>query len=209
MNKANTSGRNKLENYFKELLIKQSFKDDITKLKETLDTAEFNEYVKENEELCVKYNLPPYPFGDVVHAVVVEDDWESVINTSNPSFDMCTVRSLTVEEDGDPDAVKALNKAFPVAISISPYAKIEDIKAFLNEHKDFIREFLESHQSSENVIAGFKRRNAIVAARDAFIYENRDIPTKELVTAVSEKYGTVMGYDEVRKAITREKKRRK
>lgn len=211
--KRKTKGQIKLEGYFKELVKKQGFKVSIEKLRKLYWSDDFrsSETIRTKYwdcvyDICKKYNLSPYPWREVIDELVKEED--GMIPEFGVRFDMCLIRSFLIEEGQNLEDIKHLNAQYPLAICLSPYATIDDIKDYLDTHREDIRSLLKSHQQSESIITHYKRRDTKVATRNDFIFENRHKPRKELVSLVSNKFGQVMGYDEISKVIQRERKTR-
>jgi patatin-like phospholipase/acyl hydrolase len=207
-----TQGQIKLDGYFKEISKKEDFKKMVSHLKTIYQDKDFtsNEelrktYWREIYLLCKENNLPPYPWREVIDEIVRKNRAPKDLGVR---FDMCTIRSFLIEENASSEDIEHYNKQYPLAICISPYATIQDIKNFLDKRSDLIRSLLENHQEYKNVIKHYKRRNPSKMARDEFIFNNRHKSRKEVSELVSAKYGLIMGYDDVGKIIQREKKRR-
>jgi hypothetical protein len=106
-----------------------------------------------------------------------------------------------------------VTELYPVTLHISPHASRNDILDYIEKlYSTEILPIQKKYRSTEVKIGSFRKRSRTIRARDNFIYENRDLPRKEIVRLVMEKFPAVADtVDEgsVGKLISLEIKRRK
>jgi hypothetical protein len=201
----------RLESYFFDLRKKKSFLEEIEVLRILQSKSNTppgrKKYLKNLENLCLKYNLGIIPWSDVFDNLVYYGDAYKPDFTDR-RYDSCLVRSFVAEDGQDPELIAAANRSHPIAICANPYSSVEDIKKYIDANREFIKIFLESHQIRPNQLKNYRAREAKIAARYAFIYKNRDMPMEELKRATNDEFGTTMSHDEITKALAREKTHR-
>jgi len=98
---------------------------------------------------------------------------------------------------------ESTSKSHPIALYINPEASQRQIEEFISKNWSFI----EAHQKDvKSNFAGLRKRSNL--KRDDFIYENRKLPRKEIVTLVAEKFNEFLDVGHIGKIISLEKKRR-
>lgn len=147
---------------------------------------------------------------------------------SDPTLNVC--RLIEAEEEGlvfriDEEgeggiSVRSHNQAvdemicsYPVSIRIHPDASQNDVVDFIKKNWSLIKGYQIKSRSKEGVHS-FKNSkikvNERVKERNEFIYKNRDLPRKAIMSLLAEKYGTVALLDPgaIGKVISLEKKKR-
>jgi hypothetical protein len=145
------------------------------------------------DSLCVDYRLPKDPWATVIDNIVQTDNWE--FDYEGFGFDVCKIE------------VDTNDKIYPIKIAISPYASREDMIDFI---KTNFREFLLPLQKEFQIkginVNKFKARRKEELYE--FIFNNQHMPPKEIMSIVADKFGEVYGYDQIRKILERERRRR-
>lgn len=96
--------------------------------------------------------------------------------------------------------------SFPIALGISPYATKNDIIDFVEKMYPHIHRMQKNYKNVSVSIGSHRSRKN--RERDNFIYRNRKLPIKKLLSIVSEEFGR-MDEGALRKIISIEIKRRK
>ncbi len=131
------------------------------------------------------------------------------------AVDISTLLEPTFPEHGESDVdvvnfLKRYTKGRPIAILINPYAKETDILDFVRKtYKTGIKSLLATHEIKNVGLNKIRRKNERVEKRDAFIYEHRDIPNKELKELVNNEFGDTVDHSYLNKIKRTEKEKRK
>lgn len=94
---------------------------------------------------------------------------------------------------------------FPISISISPYASINDIRDFILKNKNLILEFQAKYKKAHSKIG--HQRMRITSKRNQYIMKNIDKPRPKIAELVTKKFGVKIDAIGVRNIISRELKR--
>ncbi|MDB4992407.1 MAG: hypothetical protein JWL75_652 [Parcubacteria group bacterium] len=229
---ASTQGRAKLERYFIELLKTEDFQETIRDLRKRYGYPEggYKEGItynlgnwgerkellrkldRELETVCKKYGLHFVYWGDVIRSVMSHDEPFIPIEAG---ADLCMLVDLQneAEEPFSKEIQDADNLHFPLAIRISPFATQRDILDFIKKHEVFIAQMQEQYRKGFKGIriGKTKKRSAEVQERNDFIYGNRNLPRREIMELLTEKYGANKTLDmgHISKVISLEKQKRK
>lgn len=102
-----------------------------------------------------------------------------------------------------------LDSDFPIAIQISPYASLGEIRDFLaKEYSQHIKPLQERYRRPEIKLGKLKTRKSEVMERNDFIYSIRHLPFKEIYALTSAKFGYSPDEGAIGAIISKEKKRR-
>lgn len=124
----------------------------------------------------------------------VNDDFDYFLNDVYPAHPPIT---LNIRKQCD-------LRAYPISIGIHKYASKRDVLDFVNKRWDVIKEKIENYTDEKK---RFRKRKLDQKIVD-FIYDNKNIPAKELADQVSEKFGKDFIYYEISKIISLERYRR-
>jgi hypothetical protein len=114
------------------------------------------------------------------------------------------------DEEGYLDYAKMILEERPIAITISPYASLRDILDFLKKtYKTHIEPLQNKYKKAEIKLGKMRKRDASVHARNQFIYENKHLASKKLMTLVNDEFGELLDYTYINKIISDEEKKRK
>ena len=203
-----------MEGYFKTVIKKKDVVDTITKLSEKRKAGDLDleEYYLELNDLCKRHNLREHPWREVFEKLVY-GGLDAKLDFSSPIYDVCHLRPHIFEDTASPEDIDWLNKTYPLSISMSPYASIDDVIDYIRKNKPTIQSILQSAQEEkiENKIKKYKARDPKKIERDELVYELKrsgDLSNKEIARFVSDKYGISFTYKDVQTSFTREKKRR-
>ena len=170
-----------------------------------------NNIQKEIKKLCKKYNLHYMDWVEVMLNYIFYSE-KNIIQLTN-SFNLCLVSDLVFEkkESFGREFKESDDMAFPIAVRISPYASLRDIKDYIDKmYTSEIKPLQEHHKNTEIKIGKFKTKNEKIQERNDFIYQNKDLPLKKLRTEISNKFGYdgILDDGHITKIISLEKKRR-
>ncbi|MEW6617366.1 MAG: hypothetical protein AB1333_03020 [Patescibacteria group bacterium] len=104
------------------------------------------------------------------------------------------------------------NKAYPIAIKISPYMSKRDILDFIEKtYKTEVKPLQNGYKITEVKIGKIKTKKKSIVQRDLFIYDSRQLPHKKIMSLVIERFPDELSVDEgmIGKIISIQKKRRK
>lgn len=231
-----TAGHNKIIRYIEEVVNTKPFQEEIVHLRKEYkiptngftgdlifppkdwvynSLEESKKLDEEIKKLCQKYHihymdaillLEPYIFYN-------ELDLKDIIYERG-AFNLLYVADLAMEaeEPYSKEFQDSDNLAYPVAVRISPYASLRDILDFVKKvYKHSILPLQNQYKIEGVKIGKNKKRKDFVKERNELIYQNRHLPSKEIMHIVYEKYGPDIEIDQgyIGKIISMEKKKRK
>ena len=170
------------------------------------------EIYKEAKALSTQYeyqNELAEVFENYIHNNKIEIMYEGTWK-----YNMCVVSDL-VEEREDPygqDYNENMDKLYPIAIRIRPEATKRDILDFINKmYKYDIHWSQLKYQKPKQKMGKSKKENTKVQERNDFIFANKDLPRKEIMKLITEKFGWQNNLDVayIGKIISLETKKRK
>lgn len=164
--------------------------------------------------LAETYDLPKYPWVPIICEYIFFGTTDfgtdaKLVWIRNRYYweDLFENKDIFVIEPERPDS-----RAYPIEILISPYATKRDILSALDEqYTEYVQPIQEKFKKKDVKISEARKRKN--RERDDFIYHNRNLPIKELVTLVNENFrkdknDSLVGYGDVNKIIALEKQRR-
>jgi hypothetical protein len=231
----NTQGRKKLWNYFIEITKTESFQNTIKHLREKYNippqgfshseygtlppekwelrfSPKSRELDKELKDICEKHNLHFLYWSEILQNIVFYDEVSS-FSQLEAGPDLCFFTDLKIEyeEPFSKEIQEADNSAYPIAIRISPYATERDILDFVKGMYPLMSRFLENYKEKGSKIGKVKKKKTGVSERNDFIWENRNLPRRQIMELLTETYGVdrTIDFGYIGKIISLEKKKRK
>jgi hypothetical protein len=212
-----TKGEIKLSGYFVEVQKKKDFRDaiaviqDIRKINYLRDKESGQRYMIALDELCDSYGFPRHPWWDIFEQLVIEGI-DAEIDLTAHRYGSCRVRDHDMERGMPSSQIEWINEAYPISISISPYATIEEVRDFIDNNTPYLKSLLETFQRKDIPLHSYKKRLPKKVARDDFLFQHRDMPYKDLMSLYNDTCENdedkLFNYDQVGKIIRREKERR-
>lgn len=210
----NSQGFKKLWNYFLHIIETKDFQDDVRLIREKFNIDPKNKKPKEMgvkytklffnsmNDLAFKYGLDPATWWTSLAPYI---SYNEIIEPQDT--DMCFLS----DNINEPCWTKESIDTYPVIIRISPYASRRDIEDYINRFYPFISATQKQYQHENFKIGKFKNKKDSIKERNNFIYEHRDLPRKEIMKLVVDKFGTseIIEYGYIGKIISMEKKKRK
>lgn len=236
-NMIKSSGHQKLLNYFREIIDttyfqryiinarkeykipKDGFKVDSDNYSTIPDEWEYKDdekirkkISKEIRSLCKKYYLHYLDGTELIEGLLFYNFKDKSFYPD--SYNMCLITDLADErkEPFAEETQKNDDLLYPIAIRISPYASLRDILDYVKRaYKIKIVPMQKSYQVEGVKIGKFKKRKDVIIERNKFIYENRHLPRKEIMSLVNDKFGEQhsVDYGYIGKIISLEDKKRK
>lgn len=233
----NSSGHKKFLNYMREIIESEYFQTFIkdTRKRYSIPNDGFpakgnsrlfppEKWVgRDNSEIYKQYREEIRVFSRKYHwhhldGIDILDNYIFYNKTDFPfspnSFNVCMVADLVGEkEEPYADVTQEDDDAlFPIAVRISPYASLRDILDFIRRAYKYEIKFLQEQYREKGIKLGkFKKRKTSIQERNEFIYQNRNLPRKEIMRLVTDKFGgnNSIDYGYIGKIISMEKKKRK
>ncbi|MDD5341802.1 MAG: hypothetical protein PHI73_00475 [Patescibacteria group bacterium] len=229
---ASSQGRQKLWNYFLSIIKSTKFQKTIADLRKKYDIPKDgfgpssegfilpprqweyedprNRKIRNDAEgLCKEYGLYFIDWQDVIEFVIY---YNKLYKPEEIGGDLCMVSDFR-EEAKEPFTkwIQAADDySFPVAIRVSPYASERDIIDFIKKsYYLFIKPIQDSYKESGSKIGKLKKRKKSIQDRNDFIYNNRELPRREIGKLVSKKFNELLDYGLIGKIISIEKERRR
>ncbi|HRH25267.1 MAG TPA: hypothetical protein PLQ20_02945 [Candidatus Paceibacterota bacterium] len=109
------------------------------------------------------------------------------------------------------DKIRNLFEYYPIVIKIHPSMTQRDLVDYVRNRWEYIEYLLGKHKNKDSKLGKVKRKKTTIRERNAYIWENRNLPRKRIMGLLYDKYGpdTNIDYAYIGKIISLEKKRRK
>jgi len=120
------------------------------------------------------------------------------------------INSSKQERESIADSFIPDMKKYPVILKISPYASQGDIEKFIKNNWKKIKEKQEIFSSKKPTKLGkIRQRKEKVKKLHKLIWENKNLKIQDLVRKVNNETNYTLGYSDVTKILSQERKRRK
>lgn len=123
------------------------------------------------------------------------------------------MREIVMEREGVPEVLEEtlqyMTEKHPIALYIRPETTQRDIVEYVEKIWDYIEIYKNKYANKESRVGKTRKKNEKIKERNTFIYQNRELPRKEIMGLVAEKFGDYMDYGHIGKVISIEKKKRK
>ena len=162
--------------------------------------------------LAEKYGLD-ISWIDVIENVIVYSN----LNISAEHGSMIHVEEIlsaltgqyTGHIEDDTDILKSMAEQFPIAILLSPYVSERDIIDYVKKmYKVEIEPRLKNYRKRNIKLGVVRKKSERVRRRNEFIWTNRNLPIKKLMSKLSDELNEVLDYTYVQKIIATEAKKR-
>jgi hypothetical protein len=218
----NSQGNKKMKNYINEIFSSSSFQEftkDIRKKyyipKNGFKSSQENDCVpprvwstkvspeqkKEFDEEIIKiskkYNI------HFIDGINIFEDYLFFNNTEYAHINMhglgmCLTDDIVLRKE-EPYLQKMEEEddfQYPIAIRISPYASLRDILDFVKRaYKHDISRLQKKYKKDKVRIGKIRKKNSFIEERNNFIYENKDLPRKKIMSLLYRKYKNKEGFD--------------
>ncbi len=189
------TGYTKKENYHYPIL------PDGWQHKETLKSLD--NLIKDIDKLCKKYYLYNQCWKEILWDFIIYNHTDSDLHHWLYDYDLCRLDDLLMQKKYTYPSDKTLKRLeqkidhdidleFPIAIRISPYASINDIKNFLQKKEKIIKLYQSHYRKKDTLIHHIRPKNEKISERDEFIIQKRGRPYKkisEMLNLISEGKG--------------------
>lgn len=230
----NTSGHKKLVQYLEQMFKTDYFVSKMTQIRKDLkipingfppnphfpifpkewvyrkDLQKTKWFRGEIKNICKKFSLHYMDWYVVIEEKIFYNTYTLEYSGLN-SHNLCIVSDVVKEYSHGKEFKESDDMAFPIAIRISPYATERDIIDFVKSSSLMIKSF-QSHYIDKAVKIGkIKKKKPFIQERNELIYQNRNLPSKEIMKIVYDKFGPNIEIDQgyIGKIISLEKKKRK
>lgn len=176
------------------------------------DSEIWEQYRKDIDKISDKYHLHHLDGMDIFDNYIFYTSMDFPFSPN--SFNVCMVSDL-VEEKKEPFEKETQNdddKLYPIAIRISPYASLRDILDFIRRGYKYEISQLQNKYKEDKVRLGkFKAKKIIIQERNKFIYQNKHLPRRKIMSLIADKFGgeNTIDYGYIGKIISNEIKKRK
>lgn len=206
-------------------LVPSEFQKDVqlVQIPSELDTFDMREEARLLAQGC---GLDVMWTGIFLHYVI----YNSIeIHTLGDAFDVVDLQSFTEPEAGpwwdeiiteegkdySEDHYREMQKQLrdtakthPIALLIHPYASQRDIIDYVKKlFKHKIQPLQERYKDPKISLGKVRTKNQVVKQRNKFIFQNRNLPKKQITQLVAEKFGDILDYTYINKIITDEEKK--
>jgi len=200
----------KLKGHFEnKVLKKDSFQKDIKAIRdkhkidiqedengwEYLDASALDNanIISDCKVICKNYHLPSEYFSSTIYLYVI---------TGEIKYHFGGMGGQCIIEEGD--------REYPATIKVGPYINKSDLMNFVENVFDTQISPLQTKYVDKNADVGkYRETNPKIRERDEFIYQNRDLPHREIADKVMDKFGDAPDHGAIGKIVSLETKRRK
>ena len=188
--------------------LEESAKTESASFIHSLGGRQFSELVTEIDALCNQFELHPPTYGVMVRNIFL---YGQVVHHNDLR------QNLILVEDSGKIAILSRehermwdNHYYPILLRISPYASKRDILDFVDRcYITALKPLQNNYKKPEVKIKKIKKTDAATQERNEFIYQNRQLPRKELMKLGIKKFSmNFPDHGAVSKIISLEKKRR-
>ena len=101
--------------------------------------------------------------------------------------------------------------AHPISIKVSPYASKRSILDWIEKNFGAVQKLQAQYKNPEIKIGQYRTKNTRIQQRNKFIWDNRNLSRQIILGKIKTKFGSSLnlGYQDIAKIISLEKKRRK
>jgi len=96
----------------------------------------------------------------------------------------------------------------PIAILLPPFASQRDIYEFVSINWNEIERIQRKYNKPSIDITSIRKKNERVKKRDHFIFKNRHLPKKELLSKIAAEFGDILDYTYINKIIVSETRKK-
>lgn len=198
-----TQGREKLWNYFLDLVKTDKFQKQIKKFREDLKKEKSGLIWDDIALMMTAYGFDGYAWDETMHEYIYENKL-----VKPEGVDMCKIMSISELEDeleeNETESeyrphrhyARKLNLLhnFPIVMLINPKATLRDIEDFIRKNynltiKESLKPAFDFFEGQDLRAGKSKKKNKMVQERNNFIFENKTLNRKVLQKLVSEKFG--------------------
>jgi len=226
-----TTGYQKLFNYFEEVINTEKFSKSIVSLRKKYGLSEhgirgsndfmdlfpkltYELYYKNKafqedlDALLLEYGLDPLMWGSELTEYIVADEF-----SAEPYVSLCNTWDYKkfVEKNEVRLATRIHHQdIYPIVLGISPFASERDILDYIKHtYSQVIKPLQEKYKNQTLKIGAVKKKKPKIQERNEFIYMNKELPRREIMSLVNDKFGEVLDYGHIGKIISLMEKKRK
>lgn len=108
-------------------------------------------------------------------------------------------------------AIEGLIYKYPVSVRLHPHASQNDVIDFIKKNWKTIKKYQDKYQTKDTSFSlknSKTKTNKNIRERDDFIYENRNLPRRDIMRIVNKKFGADLDQGSIGKIISLEKVKR-
>jgi hypothetical protein len=225
-----TIGNNKIWNYFVDLVKNNSFDRSVKNIREISLTknGKIKDEIKfrnRTKQLCRRFGLDEISWGEDIRTYILKNklpkdslsnscvvlDRTEVGEDEYPNGDYIEGDFGETDQLKDPIELKPVSYSYPVIIRVSPYASQREIVDFIKKsYNQYIQPIQDRYKDKELNLGKVRKKKVSIKERNDFIYENRHLPDREIMTLVYDKFGEQANIDYgcIGKIISLEDKKR-
>lgn len=228
-----TKGYRKLRNYFENVIRKKTFQNAVFEIRREYKIPshgfiwsyegkavfeipagwEYSDNESVNKKLDLRLQSLGKKFG------LIGGMWEAVlheyifwgdsigIDAFAKAFDMCQLEDDFFKKLPGQEKRK-LSKMFPIIVRISPYASGKEIIDFIKKNSKPIKILQDRYLDSQVKLKEVRSRKPKLRAMYDFIYRNRHLPRKNLLSILNSRYKRSLLSHEITGIISLEEERR-
>ncbi|EKE11111.1 MAG: hypothetical protein ACD_15C00137G0008 [uncultured bacterium] len=165
-------------------------------------------FYKEMERITIKYDLAV--FGDVLIYYIFYNSIEPFINYGSANIARVIDLKEAFSNNHGLERLKNLHQELPVAILINPYMSQRDLIDYIRViHKEWIAPIQKAYQKIETPVGKARRKSSFVKKRNDFVFQNRDMDPKKLVSLINKNFHQILDYTYIQRIIRTEVSKRK
>lgn len=150
--------------------------------------------------------LTIYLFGNTKRYELLEEgaDLCEIIDIKRELDKFCEI-----DTNGTVNIVRMSYRNYPVVLKLHPDISQRDLADYIKKNWSEIHRHLSDYKDKDSKMGKFKTRNVSKKKRNDFIYNNRELPRKQIKEMVEKEFNEVLDYEYIGKIISEERKRRK
>jgi hypothetical protein len=219
-------GNKKIWNYFLHLVDSTGFQNHITVIRENhldkegsvINRKKFEEVKK---YLCRHVGLDEIYWSEPIEEYILKNE----LPTENLSTPCVVFDRIELGEDEYPDGylsdpydewslpldpieLEPWSYSHPIVIRVTPYASQREIIDYIKKSYNRLIKPIQESYKLDVPIGKIRKKKPEIQERNKFIYENKDLPRKEIARLVAEKFNQFLDYGHIGKVISIENKKR-
>jgi hypothetical protein len=214
----------KTRTYLRQLLTTQKFKTVVKSIRERHSVPASGFDIRIFDELVVAEVFPRIPsavvdvkeFSDSINRLLLRYGFSKAWFTFFSDLilfdwigDVANLRQILLMNLGGTNRnrardIEALDEHLlsnPIVVLIPPFASQRDINDFISLNWEQIEKIQNQYGKKDAEITKMRRKSSRVELRNQFIYENRELPKRELMKKVTDQFGDVLDYSYLGKII--------
>lgn len=223
-----TDGAERMWQYFQDITRKHDFLEEIYRLREKygmpkgdhgqeiqfdiwkLSPDKRRLLTEDVNQLNTKFHLHPLEWQTVTSVFLMTNVIVKLFEDPC-SGGLCSIVDMVqlTEEPFGEEITRWDNQAYPIAIRISPNASLTQIRNFITSTYDEMILPMQNKYKKQTLVAKVRKKNQKIQQRDDFIFQNRDMPRREIMRILGENGFDIIDPGHISRIISTQREMRK